>query len=133
MRYLGIDYGKKKIGIAIGDDESNIASPAEVLFPDGDEIQKIVTLIDTEGIEAVVVGVPEPVGNFHSSKQKKIVEDFIDRLRAKIDQPIFTTDERFTSVESQRIQKETGTKAAEDALAAMLILQQYFDQKQQQK
>lgn len=128
MRYLGIDYGLKKIGLAIGDDETRIASPAEVLRADGDELQKIVALVNTEGIDAVVVGVPGAVHALHSSKQKELTERFIDRLRDKIDQPVYVVDERFTSVESQRIRAESGTTAPEDALAAMLILQEYLDE-----
>jgi putative Holliday junction resolvase len=127
MRYLGIDYGKKKIGLAIGDDDSGIASPAEVMVNDGDEVQKIIALVKTEGIEAVVVGVPGAVGEFHSSYQLKITKAFIDRLRSKLDLPVHEVDEKFTSVESQRIQDESGTGAKEDALAAMLILQEYLD------
>src|SRR3989339_70440 len=85
MRYLGLDYGLKKIGLAIGDDKSKIASPLEVIKVINviAVIENIKDLIAEEGIEAIVVGVPKKVGDFHSGGQLDLTKKFIDNLRLR--------------------------------------------------
>lgn len=127
MRYLAVDYGEKKTGLAIGDDETKIASPLEVI-PGGDDSFSIVQdLVSQEGIDAVVVGVPvaEEGRQPHSLKRIKL---FINLLIERLKLPVHEVDERLTSKEAQRLQAEDKTKVPEDALAAMLILQAYFDE-----
>lgn len=126
MRYLGIDYGLKKIGLAIGDDEVKIASPFEVIPAKG-AIEKILKIFDEERIDALVVGVPKKVGNFHSNEQLKLTEEFIEKLKSEFGVEVYQINESYTSKESQRLQKEQGAIAEEDALSAMLILQEYLD------
>lgn len=128
MRLLGIDYGTKKIGLALGDTETQIASPIDVLRVDGSELVKIVNLITEEGVEELVIGVPLSAGAFHNSQQLKITRAFIEQVKVKTQLPVHEVDERYTSVESQRLQMEEGALADEDALAAMLILQAYFSE-----
>lgn len=132
MRYLGIDYGEKKTGLAIGDDESNIASPLEVVAGGVETYAVVRQLIGQEGIDAIVVGLPLSAGA-HSSDQLDKTKLFIERLEERLDVPVYDIDERYTSAESRRIQAETGTDAAEDALAAMLILQAFLDEKAKSK
>lgn len=124
MKYLGIDYGTKKIGLAIGDDQACIAMPFSVVKTIS-EIQKI---IKEEYIDALVIGVPKKVGDFHSNVQLEKTEKFISSLQSLTGLKIYRIDESHTSVESQRLQKEQGATAKEDALAAMLILQAFFDE-----
>jgi putative holliday junction resolvase len=132
MKYLGIDYGLKKIGIAIGDDTSGMAMPLEVLrvIEGVDVIEMIKNLVASEAIDAVVIGVPKSAGNFHNSKQLELTKKFIEELEVIAEIPVHSIDESYTSVESQRIQDEHGSDVSEDALAAMLILQAYFDQQE---
>ncbi len=129
MRYLGIDYGLKKIGLAIGDDESKIASPLEVIkVVDVIEVIKVIKdLIAEEEIGSIVVGVPKNVGSFHSDEQLKITESFIESLKSDTGLEVHEVNESHTSKESQRLQQEQGATAKEDALAAMLILQEFLD------
>lgn len=129
MRYLGIDYGLKKIGLAIGDDESKIASPFKVVkVIDVIEVIKVIKdLIAEEGIGEIVIGVPRKVGDFHSGAQLEITQNFIKLLKSESGLKVHEVDESYTSKESQRLQQEQGAIAAEDALAAMLILQEYLD------
>ncbi len=124
MRYLGIDYGTKKIGLAIGDDETKIASPLDVAT----SIDDVVQMIREEGIDAIVVGIPMSVGEFHSSDQLDITKGFVDLLKQKIELPVHVIDERHTTAEANRLIDEQGAQAEEDALAAMIILQAYFDE-----
>lgn len=127
MRYLGIDFGLKKIGMALGDDETKIASPIETIANTDQLMNKLKELVKQEGIEEVVVGVPMSAGTFHTGEQFALTQKFIETLRSEIDLPVHEEDERYTSVESQRLQKEYGAQASEDSLAAMLILQQFLD------
>ncbi|MFA6131192.1 MAG: Holliday junction resolvase RuvX [Patescibacteria group bacterium] len=126
MRYLGIDFGLKKIGLALGDDETRIASPLEVIPREGSE-DYIERLIKEDGIERFVVGLPVSAGSFHGSDQQKLTEAFIEGLRSR-GMHVETCDERYTSTESQRLQQEYGLDMPEDALAAMLILQSFFNE-----
>ncbi|MFA6522471.1 MAG: Holliday junction resolvase RuvX [Patescibacteria group bacterium] len=126
MRYLGVDFGLKKIGLSLGDDETKIASPLEVIPREGAE-KKIASIVKDDGVDVLVVGLPLSAGEFHGEKQQKLTEAFIDELK-KSGYDVRTCDERYTSAESRRLQHEYGADAPEDALAAMLILQSYFSE-----
>lgn len=128
MRYLGIDFGLRKIGLALGDDESHLATPAEVITNDDRLLVRLAELVRDEGIEAIVIGVPLPTGEHHSGEQLKKTRAFADELRRVVSVPVHEVDEKYTSSESRRIQKEMGSHVPEDALAAMLILQAYLDE-----
>lgn len=127
MRYLGIDFGLRKIGLSIGDSQTKIASPIETVENNESIFDSLASLVKDEGIDQIVVGVPIEVGKFHDGEQLKITQAFIEELRAKIGIEIHEMDESFTTAESQRLQKEEGARAPEDSLAAMLILQAYLD------
>lgn len=128
MRILGIDYGDRKIGLAFGDSTARVAVPLEVILNEGEiTIQQLAQHVADEDIDQVVVGVPLPQGN-HSSAQLEKTRAFIKKLTQAVPVPVAEEDESFTSAESIRLQQEWGTKAEEDALAAMLIVQSYIDQ-----
>lgn len=129
MRYLGIDFGDKKTGLAVGDSKSKIASPFDVIKGGDDGITEIQHLVLTESIDALVLGVPQAVGDFHSSEQLEKVREFEKHLHDIIDLPIYEVDESLTSAEAIRLQKEEGAKAQEDALSAMILLQAFLDEK----
>ena len=128
MRILGIDYGGKKSGLAFGESTAKVALPLEVIPNEGEKLFDILKKkIESEGIEAVVVGVPLSTGSHHGSKQLERNRAFISELGTHVSIPIFEEDESFTTAESLRLQVEEGAAADEDALAAMIILQAYFD------
>jgi putative Holliday junction resolvase len=130
MRLLGIDYGKRKIGLAFGDTETKIAVPLEVVWKQGDEaIRDIVSILKKEDMEGIVIGIPSAVGNHPNEKQIAIVRSFVDKLKKFTDLPIEEEDESFTTAESRRLMNEEGAEAEEDALAAMIILQSYLNRK----
>lgn len=128
MRYLGIDYGLRKIGLSLGDDGSKIASPIETINNDEHIFDSIKKLVEQENVESIVVGIPVQDKASYSSKQFDLTNEFIDQLGEKIKVPIYRVDERYTSSESKRLKKEFGAQAPEDSLAAMLILQSYLDE-----
>lgn len=126
MKLLGIDYGDAKIGLAIGDIDSGVATPFGVVKNLGinnalDELKKI---CDKERIEKIVIGVPVNPNELESEQIRKI-ENFITRLREKTGLEIVGRDERFSTQEAQKL--ITKNKAQDDAISAMLILQNYFD------
>lgn len=134
MKYLGIDYGDKKIGLALGDDGSHVAVPLEVVCVGANgrsPVQRITEIIREEQIDEVVVGVPLPtvdaVGTIHELSVQR-VRDWIQKLQAEISVPVHETDERYTTAEAIRSQKESGATAEEDAIAAAIILQAWFDE-----
>ena len=127
MRVLGIDYGDKKIGLAFGESVAGVALPLEVIPNIGDEtIKKIAQKISIDDFQQVVVGVPLSTGAFHGPEQLEKTRAFIEKLKTVISIPIFEEDEAYTTSESIRLQREEGAAAEEDALAAMLILEQFF-------
>jgi len=128
MRILGIDYGKKKTGVALGDTDSRVASPLDVWEESDIEklISRVVTFAHEESGDVIVVGVPKKA-NGELTQQGKLSEEFAKRVGSRVVIPIHLVDESFTSVEGQRLREEYGTDVGEDALAAMLIIQEYFD------
>jgi len=128
MKYLGIDYSKKKVGLAIGESDSGIAVPLEVI-PGGDDVlERIVKIAKEERIDAFVLGIPVPVHEEQPLVQLERVQAFAERLREVSGLPVHEIDEVMTTREAKRIQSEHGSKVSEDALAAMMILQEYLDE-----
>ena len=128
MRLLGVDYGNRKIGLAIGDDEAHAAAPLEVIPNEGElTIRRLGERVHSEDIDAIVVVVPLSQGGHHGPEQLEIVRNFIGRLKLHVTIPVFEEDESYTTSESIRIQKESHSKVEEDALAAMMILQSFLD------
>ncbi|EKD33099.1 MAG: hypothetical protein ACD_76C00094G0030 [uncultured bacterium] len=126
MRFLGIDYGDKKIGLSIGDDETKIAVPFGVIQNNKDIVKFILEIISTEDVGAIVVGVPLKTGSHHGPKQLEKSRRFIEKLKRSVSVQIFEQDESYTTAEGKRLMMEDGVTAKEDELAAMIILQDYL-------
>ncbi len=126
MRILAIDFGKKKTGLALGDSETKIAFPLKVIAGSNAGLDEIFNLLKTEGIEKIIVGLPTTTEENQISDHREATLEFIAELKTRITIPVETVAEQFTSKESRRLQVEEGALAEEDALAAMLILQDYF-------
>lgn len=123
MRYLGIDYGKRKVGLAISEGIS--ATPFKVLKVTSlkDALNKVTYIIEKEDIDVVVVGLAE------SGEALKITEDFIKELE-QITQ-VMIVEETLTSKEAlnKMIQNNLSRKSRqmEDAYSAEVILQNFLD------
>lgn len=125
MRLLGIDYGQKKIGLAIS--EGRLAEPLKVLKYEELDIliKKILVIIENESIKKIIVGISE--GKM-ASKTKK----FGQKLEGIINVPVIFQDETLTTQDAQKLAIEgkinrKKRKSLEDAYAATLILQSYLD------
>lgn len=124
MKYLGIDYGDSKIGLAIADSETGLALPYKIISNKKETIlEELLDIIKNEKIKAIIVGVPFNIDNKVSSQEKKS-KQFIEFLKEKfIDIEIIPYDERFSTQAARKL--KTGNE--DDDIAAMLILQSYLD------
>ncbi len=129
MNFLGIDYGEKRVGLATGNDETKIASPFLILDNKGRDflLEEIKKICVEENIEKIVAGMPLTMKSEKGPQAKEILK-FIDFLKNNLNVPVVTEDERFTSAMVDALMAESGVKER-DAVAAMIILQSFFDRK----
>ncbi|MGD8744081.1 MAG: Holliday junction resolvase RuvX [Candidatus Woesebacteria bacterium] len=125
MKLLAIDFGRKKLGLAVGDIKSKLAQPYGVVKNSEDVSDKIKKIVEGQGVDMVVVGVSESKVGEESRKFGRVLE-------IQLGIPIVFEDETLTTKEAQRLSIEAGIgrkkrKGKEDAYAAALILQSYFD------
>jgi putative Holliday junction resolvase len=128
VKYLGVDFGLRKIGTAVGDDGSHVAVPFELVPGGEDAAERIALLAKREGVEAFVVGLPIPTEVHQSEEQLERTMAFVNQLADISERPVYVVDEQFSSAEARRVRHEYGATASEDEVAAMLILQAYFDE-----
>jgi putative Holliday junction resolvase len=96
MKYLAIDYGLKRTGLAVCDPSQTICSPLTVLDSTKDIISRLTEIIAEQNIDAVVIGLPFNMDGTEGP-QAQIVRQFADKLKAAIDLSIYFQDERLTS------------------------------------
>ncbi|HPI69057.1 MAG TPA: Holliday junction resolvase RuvX [Bacteroidales bacterium] len=132
-RIIGIDYGRKRMGLAITDPLGLFASPLTTINPN-DFDSFIDKLMKSETIESFVVGYPVKMNNTPSEAVNDI-NPFIKKLKKKYpDIPVFLADERFTSQMALRTMIDGGVKktkrknkATIDMISASIILQSFLD------
>ncbi|MFA5128903.1 MAG: Holliday junction resolvase RuvX [Patescibacteria group bacterium] len=129
MNYLGIDYGEKRVGFATGSDETKIASPFFVLENKGRDflLAEIKRVCVEENIGKIVVGLPLTMASETGPQAEEIMR-FVDFLKNNLAVPTEMEDERFSSAMVDKLMAESGVKER-DAVAAMIILQSFFDRK----
>lgn len=132
-RLLGIDYGEKRVGVAISDPTGTIASPLDtILFRRRDKLmQRLAEMISTKDVDGIVVGLPIGMKG-QATAQTVIVQEFVEELRGLFPVPVSTLDERLSSVEASRALREQGhqpsrKRAMVDSTAAAIILQNYLN------
>lgn len=129
-RYLALDVGEKRIGVALGDDTVKIAVAYDTIDVDGNEYDRIKSLLVDESIDVLVVGYPRNQSG-EPTKQTAYVESFVEKLDTN-GTPVEFQDESVTSVQAESIlkrQKRPYVRGDIDALAASLILQDYMEQR----
>lgn len=127
MRYLGLDFGDRKVGFAVGDDENGIAFARETVRYDQQKqlLSKIAEYVQVEYIDEIVLGYPRDLKS-NSTEQTRKVEDFKKVLESHFDLIVRLQDERLTSFEAKEKIKN-GANHDEDAIAAQIILQEYMN------
>ena len=133
MRYLAIDYGTKRTGLAICDRAETIASPLTVIQGQKELLKKIAEVVETENVEAVVLGLPLNMTGSESA-QTKLVFKFAEQLKDYLHIPVHFQDERLSSFSAE--EKLTSAKFTRgkkrkrlDAVAAAEILEAFLEQK----
>ena len=124
MKVLALDYGAARTGVAVSDATGTLARPLEVVERAGGEagLARVAELVRDEGAELVVVGLPLTLRGEHGAQARE-TERFVARLRAVVDVPVETYDERFTTALAGR---SGGESAAEDARAAAHLLEGFL-------
>jgi len=124
-RFLGIDYGVKKIGLAVGDDEMRIAFARPALLDVDDQRAAIMILCAAEEIHDVVIGLPQSTDGTES-EQTVLAKEFITSLSP--DLTVHLVDERFSTQGVQRQQQHRKLeRGQEDSLVAQALLQSFLD------
>ena len=133
-RVLGIDYGTKRVGVAIADPMRMFAQPVGTYSPN-ESLEVIGRIHDEDGVEVVVIG--WPVGEDGSTgKMTKLVGEYINRIRKRIPGVEFVRmDERNSSERakelirnSERPSLKTTGRERIDTAAAGILLQEYLDE-----
>jgi putative holliday junction resolvase len=134
-RILAIDYGQKRVGIAVTDVGQMIASPLTTVHSK-DIISFLKDYVSKEKVELFVVGEPRQMNN-QASESVRFIEPFVRLLVKQFPEiPVERVDERFTSMMAQRTILESGArkkdrqnKALVDTVSAAIILQSYLEAK----
>jgi putative holliday junction resolvase len=139
VRVLGIDYGQRRIGLALSDATGLLASPWKTVVRGSDARQAAAAIArevsvlraESDGLGTIVVGWPRRLSG-ERSEQTQAVETFVEHLRRLIDVPIVFEDERLTSWEADTLlaarEKDwRKRKPLLDAMAAAVILQNHLD------
>lgn len=135
MRVMGIDFGRKRIGIAISDELGMAAFPKGTISieDNSDEIESIRVLAQENNVREIVVGLPLNMDGTEGGIAKE-TREFIGRLKKKISIPIQVIDERLSSSQIERFLIDADIsrkkrKSLSDKLSAQIILQSYLDRK----
>lgn len=133
MRVLGIDYGQKRLGLALSDESGLLASPLEPYSRRtlDQDLDFLTALIKEKEVRQIVVGLPRNMNGSLGEMAKEVLA-FVNDLKEKTDLPVDTFDERLTSSEAERLLIQTDVsrrrrRTLRDGLAAVLILQGYLE------
>ena len=134
-RIMAIDYGRKRVGVAVTDPMQIIAGGLATV-PAHEIVAFIEKYVATEAVETIVVGLPKQMNN-QPSESMRYIQPFVATLKKKLPNiPVVFYDERFTSVLAHRAmldgglkKKDRQNKALVDEISATIILQDYLESK----
>lgn len=134
MRTLGIDFGERRIGLAVSDPLGSFALPLTTIERQTDRraAYRIADLVTQEGVEALVFGEPKGLEG-HATEATERVHRFAQRLARITGLPVHWVDEALTTVEAGERLRQVGmdrqrdTSGRRDAVAAQIILQEALD------
>jgi putative holliday junction resolvase len=131
MRYLGVDYGSKRVGLALSDEAGTMGFPHAIVQNTKQLVDEVCALIERERVGAIVIGESENLSGEKNSIAEH-AQEFGDALARISKKPIFFESEVFTTAEARRApDKELKSRALKqhtpvDASAAALILTSYL-------
>jgi putative Holliday junction resolvase len=136
VRVLGMDYGERRIGLALSDPTGTLATPLTTLTyrkgkrPPLTEVEQIAR---DSSVERIVIGLPLDLSGMETDRCA-VVRDIGRKLSERLEVPVDYLDERLTSVRAERMVRSSGLRRSErerkervDAAAAALILQAWLD------
>ncbi len=136
MKYMGLDMGSKRIGIAVSDDFGWTAQPVATIHrkKKEDDFQKLMDLVDKYNITGIVVGLPKNMDGSIGKSAQRVLE-FVELLKSNINIPVSLWDERMSTQAVTRtliaadVRRDKRKKVV-DKMAAAYILQGYLDFKE---
>lgn len=135
-RIIGIDYGRKRTGIAVTDSLKIVANGLTTV-PSHTVIDFLLKYVEKENVEKIVVGLPKQL-NGQDSESMQYIKPFLNRLKKVLPQiPVVMYDERFTSTLAHKAMLDGGMKKKDrqnkeivDSIAATIILNDYLQSNQ---
>jgi len=123
MKYLGIDYGTKRIGLAIGDSVARTA----VVFGTAADLAEVKRIAAEENIDTIIIGAPYSIADVRHELPENF-QKFLAELKTLLPETeILLEDERLSSKYADSLAGNKKTKAGRDEIAAVSILQGYLD------
>ncbi len=139
MRYLAIDPGDKRTGLAVGDDETGIVSPAETIVTssEAERDRRLGAAIDTHGPDALIVGLPLNMDGSEGEAAKR-ARACAAAWGRRFELPVHLWDERLSSAAADESMARSGLtrgqkRARRDALAAAAILRDFLDSRKRDR
>lgn len=135
MRVLAIDFGRKRVGLALSDPSFTVASPHPPIVRKGSSWwDELLGLIERESVSEIVVGLPRNLDG-SESQASQVCRKFAEELERRSSRPIHLLDERLSSVAASASLRESGLRQREqrgkvDSVAASLLLQVYLQRRQ---
>jgi putative holliday junction resolvase len=125
VKVIAVDYGSARTGVAVSDPTGTIARPLGVVerASSGSGLERLARLVREHRAERVVVGLPLTLRGEHGAQARE-TEAFVEALRAMLDVPVESFDERFTTGLAERV---GSAEAPEDARAAAHLLSSYLE------
>ncbi len=134
MRILGIDYGERRVGLAISSPVGFIAQglPTIERIDGTDYLDELADIITEKDVDEIVVGLPKNMDGSIGGKAEEVLV-LVETLKSRFNLPVHTFDERLTTVRAHRAMtgakmSKKGKKKRVDMIAAQFILQAYLDQ-----
>jgi putative Holliday junction resolvase len=136
-RSLGIDFGTRRIGLALSDPTGTLATPLPFLENSTPEevTKNLKDLVENHGVETIVVGMPRNMDGTYGPSAEK-VRNFIAQTQPHLTAKVVTIDERLTTAQASRELSQIGLNQKDlrkkvDSSSAALILQQFLDRNNQ--
>ena len=133
MRYLAIDYGMKRTGLAVCDAQETMAFPLAVIEGQKNLVERIEHVVTSEHIDAIVLGLPLNMDGSQGPQARQVLA-FAERLKQRVGVAVHFQDERLSSFGAEERLQATGLSKAKqrqrlDAVAAAEILQAFLEQR----
>ena len=131
VRWLGVDPGEARVGLAACDPEERIAVPLEVV-PASAAFPAIRAIVQREGLSGIVLGLAVSMDGVER-EQAALARKLGDRLERALELPVIYEDERLSSAAAERTRIDPRDRKPRDDIAAALLLQQFIDRRRAER